>query len=456
MGFRDECGVFGILNNGEMHRLAHCAYYALYALQHRGQESCGIAVENHGVLNYYKNMGLVHEVFSEQILSGLNGNAAIAHVRYSTAGGSRLENAQPTIGEGKYGKIALVHNGNLANCDKLRNMLAEQGEVFTASNDTELLIKLITKYQVQAGGDLEAAVARLMTVSEGAYAIIVMQGQKLVAFRDPYGIRPLCIGKLGNSYMLASESCAFDALGGEIVRDVLPGEIVTIDKSGLHSRRVVEKPNAAACIFEYVYFARPDSYIDGISVHEARINAGRILARECPCEADMVIGAPDSALAAAIGFARESGIPYGRGLIRNNYIGRTFIQPTQEMRDMAVKIKFNVNRNEIEGKRIVMVDDSIVRGTTTRVIVQMLKKAGAKEVHMRISSPPVKHPCFYGIDTPTSTQLIANRMTVDEIRQMIGADSLGYLSLEGLKQSVPANIGQCVACFTGEYCVPKE
>lgn len=453
---RDECGVFAMLNNGDMHDIAHCCYYALYTLQHRGQESCGIAVDNHGVLNYVKDKGWVNKVFTDDNLAGLKGNVAIAHVRYSPASAAAAENIQPIIAECKYGKLALAMNGSLANFEKLRRMLLDDGSVFVAFNDTEMMVKLISKYQVECGGSLEQAIAKLMTVTEGAYAAVAMQGQKIVAFRDPYGIRPLCIGKLGNSYMVASESCAFDSLGGKIVRDVAPGEIVTIDKNGITSFHAVKKEKTAACIFEYVYIARPDSYIDGVSVNEARVNAGRQLFRECPCDADMVIGAPDSALSAAIGYAREAGIEYGRGLIRNNYVGRTFIQPKQEMRDIAVRIKFNVNKNEIAGKRIVMVDDSIVRGTTTRIIIQMLKNAGAKEVHMRISSPPVKFPCYFGVDTPTSSQLIANKMTKDEICRMVGADSLGYLSLEGLIKSVPCDLQQCVACFNGDYCIKKE
>ena len=454
---REECGIFGIYGSAKDGLdVSRLAYFALYALQHRGQESCGIAVDNQGVLSFHRDMGLVSEVFNNAVLDTLKGRLAVGHVRYSTAGGSLCENVQPMIAESRFGRMVLAHNGNLANHDALRQDLYESGETFISSNDTELVIKLIARYQAMEGSP-EKAIAKLMGASKGAYAIVLMMQGKVIGFRDPYGIRPLCIGKLKNSYVFASESCVFDTIGAEFVRDVLPGEIITLDDDGMHSHRVDNKEKSALCVFEYVYFARPDSFIDGISVNEARLQAGRILAQEHPVEADLVIGAPDSALTAAIGYSRESGIEYGHGLIRNRYVGRTFIQPKQELREAAVRIKFSAMKSEVQGKRVIMVDDSIVRGTTTRIIVQMLKDAGAKEVHMRISSPPVKFPCYYGIDTATSSQLIANRMSVDEIRQMIGADSLAYLSLGGLL-NVPVGLkcGLCDACFTGNYCIPHE
>jgi len=450
---REECGVFGVFDMDSSLDVARMTRFALYGFQHRGQESCGIAVGTGKTILSHKDMGLVSEVFNEAILESLKGRQAIGHVRYSGVG--HHDSNQPLVVSYRDGMIAIAHNGNLVNSKALRRDLANQGGFFVAGSDTELILQNLCRQLVQLPP--QEAVARMMGQIHGSYATVALIPNALIGFRDPHGIRPLCLGKRNNAYMLSSESCVFDILGAEFVRDVAPGEIIIIDKNGLRSLQAFSEEKTALCVFEFVYFARPDSYIDGASVHKARMQAGRRLAQEYPGEADLVIGAPDSALSAAKGYSRESGIPYGHGLIRNRYVGRTFIQPTQEMRDAAVRLKFSALAAEIEGKRLVMVDDSIVRGTTTRLIVQMLKKAGAKEVHLRISSPPVKFPCFYGIDTATTAQLVASRLSVKEIREMIGADSLGYLSHEGLMQ-IPQNIncGLCDACFTGKYIVPPK
>lgn len=447
---KEECGVFGIYDR-DSHDVARLTYYALYALQHRGQESAGIAVNDNGTILYQKDMGLVPEIFNDVVLNHLKGKIAIGHVRYSTTGASFRENAQPMIIKYKSGQLALAHNGNLVNALELRNSMEENGAVFQSSNDTEIIANLIARYRISSEST-EEALTKVMKDIRGSFALVILTPKKLIGIRDPQGIRPLCIGKLDNSYILASESCALDAVGAKLIRDVNPGEIVTIDENGLRSIQTETDGKSHLCIFEFVYFARPDSYIDGASVHQARVEAGRILAREHPVEADLVIGAPDGGLNAALGFSRESGIPYGQGLLKNKYVGRTFIQPSQDQRELGVRIKFNVIRDEIEGKRIVMVDDSIVRGTTTRRIVQMLKDAGATEVHMRVSSPPVKYPCYFGIDISSSDQLLASTYNVEEIREMIGADSLGYLSLEGLlKTPAGAGCGFCTACFDARY-----
>jgi amidophosphoribosyltransferase len=454
---KEECGVFGIFNNDEQD-VARLTYYGLYALQHRGQESAGIAVNDGGTILYQKDMGLVPEIFNDVVLNHLKGKIAIGHVRYSTTGASFRENAQPMIIKYKSGQLALAHNGNLVNAAELRNRMEENGAVFQSSNDTEVIANLIARYRVSSEST-EEAIQKVMKDIRGSFALVILTPSKLIGIRDAQGIRPLCIGKLDNSFILASESCALDAVGAKLIRDVKPGEIVTIDESGIKSFQTEVDGKSRLCIFEFVYFARPDSYIDGASVHQARIEAGRILAKEHPVDADLVIGAPDGGLNAALGFSRESGIPYGQGLLKNKYVGRTFIQPDQDQRESGVRIKFNAIRNEIEGKRIVMVDDSIVRGTTTRRIVQMLKDAGAKEVHMRVSSPPYKYPCYFGIDISSSDQLLASSYTVEEIRAMIGADSLGYLSLEGLlKTPLNAGCGFCTACFNADYPmeVPEE
>lgn len=454
---KEECGVFGIYDN-DNHDVARLTYYGLYALQHRGQESAGIAVNDGGTILYHKDMGLVPEIFNDVVLNHLKGRISIGHVRYSTTGASKRENAQPMVAKYRNGQLALAHNGNLVNAAQIRSRLEENGAIFQSTNDTEVIANLISRYRL-TNGSIEETLTNVVKEIKGSYALVILTPKKLIGIRDPYGIRPLCIGKLENSYVLASESCAFDAIGAEFIRDVNPGEIVIIDEDGLISVQTETCGESKLCIFEFVYFARPDSVIDGACVHQARVEAGRQLAREHPADADIVIGAPDGGLNAALGFSRESGIPYGQGLLKNRYVGRTFIQPDQDQRELGVRIKFNAMRSEIEGKRVVMVDDSIVRGTTTRRIVQTLKNAGAKEVHMRVSSPPYKFPCFFGIDTATRKQLVAYNNSIEEIKEMIGADSLEYLSLEGLlKTPCGARCGFCTACFDGGYPVevPEE
>ncbi len=453
---REECGVFGIYDNNDGLDVSRMIYLSLYALQHRGQESCGISVANGQIVRSYKNMGLVSEVFDNNILTSLKGRIGIGHVRYSTTGASTLENCQPISVDYRDGSMALAHNGNLVNIKTLRKQMGAEGSVFITGNDTELIIKYICKFLV-CSESIQEAIIKTMNVIKGSYAVVLLMQGKLIAFRDPFGIRPLCIGQIKNSYMISSESCGFSVLGGKFLREVEPGEIIVIDENGLQSYQAAKEEKSALCVFEYVYFARPDSNICNASVHQARVEAGKQLAIEHPVDADLVIGVPDSALSAALGYSLQSGIPFGHGLMRNRYVGRTFIQPTQEMRDAAVRIKFTALANAVEGKRIIMVDDSIVRGTTTRIIVKMLKDAGAKEVHLRISSPPVKYPCFYGIDIATTSQLIASKLSTEEICRLVGADSLGHLSLEGLLRTpVGAKCGLCDACFTGNYCVDKE
>lgn len=455
---REACGIFGV-SNGDTFDVARLTYFGLYALQHRGQESCGIAVNNDGDISGHKGMGLVSEVFTEKVLDRLEGKMAIGHTRYSTTGANSLENAQPLIVNYKAGRLALAHNGNLVNASKIRHDLEDQGAIFQTATDSEVIANLISRYGLKYDNLIEV-LKRTMDVIQGSYALVIMTPRRLIGIRDPWGLRPLCIGKLQNSFILASETCALDAVGASFLRDVAPGEIVIIEDGQLKSVQThLNKPHNL-CIFEHIYFARPDSFIDGASIYRSRLEAGRLLAIEHPVEADLVVGVPDSGLTAAIGYSRQSGIPYGDALIKNRYVGRTFIQPHQKMREKSVNIKLNALRSEIEGKRIVLIDDSIVRGTTTKKIVQMLKNAGAKEVHMRISSPPVKHPCFFGIDIASRDLLIAAHHSVEEIRDIIGADSLGYLSTEHLLQTpvgAPEN-SFCRACFTGQYpmAVPDE
>jgi len=453
----EECGVFGVYDNDGFD-CARLTYYGLYALQHRGQESCGIAVNDDGTIVYHKDIGLVPEVFNDVILDHLKGQIAVGHVRYSTTGCNLRENAQPLVTKYVKGTLTVAHNGNLVNASKIRSELEKAGAIFQTTNDSEVIAYLIARERVKCSS-VEEAVTSVMGSIQGSYSLVIMSPRKLIGVRDPWGIRPLSIGKLNNSYILASETCAFDAVNAEFIRDVEPGEVVVIDKDGLRSIKDNCPGTSNMCIFEFIYFARPDSIIEGASVYEARKEAGRLLAKEHPVEADLVIGVPDSGLSAAIGYAEESGIPYGEGLIKNRYIGRTFIQPTQSQREIGVKIKLNALKSSIEGKRIVMIDDSIVRGTTSRRIVSMLKDAGAKEVHLRVSSPPFKWPCYFGTDIPSRKQLVACNNTIDEIRDMIGADSLGYLSLESLsKMAVGAKCGFCDGCFTDKYPmkVPKE
>jgi len=453
----EECGVFGIFSNNALD-VARITYHGLYALQHRGQESAGIAVIDEGTVLHHKDMGLVSEIFNRVILDHLTGTCAVGHVRYSTTGSSKRENAQPMVVKYKNGHMAIAHNGNLVNAADLRNKMEENGALFQSTSDTEVIANLISRYRV-GSTNIEDTLPKVMDEIQGSYALVIATPQKLVGIRDPLGIRPLCIGAIEDSYVLASESCALDSVGADFIRDVRPGEIVLIDKDGLTSVQAKTPGESRLCIFEFVYFARPDSVIDGVSVHQARVEAGKRLALEHPVEADIVIGAPDGGLNAALGYARQSGIPYGQGLLKNRYVGRTFIQPEQGQREIGVKIKFNAMKSEIAGKRVVMVDDSIVRGTTTRRIVQMLKSAGAKEVHMRVSSPPYRFPCYFGVDISSTKQLIASQNSIEEIKNIIGADSLEFLSLEGLmKIPIGADCGFCTACFDGNYPmeVPEE
>lgn len=450
-GLHEECGVFGIFSDGTIPP-AYACYNGLLALQHRGQESCGIAVTDDGVIDYHKNMGLVTEVFNNSILDSLPGQMGISHVRYSTAGGSVLENAQPLVMRYVKGTLAVAHNGNLTNAVEIRRELEQTGAIFQTTIDSEVICYVIARERLKCHS-VEEAVAAAMQKIKGAYSLLVMSPRKLIAARDPHGFRPLCIGKYNNSYVFASESAALDACGAEFVRDVEPGEIVVADGDGIRSIKPdFGEKKKSLCIFEYIYFARSDSFIDGVSVYESRKQAGRILAREFPVEADMVIGVPESGIDAAIGYSEESGIPYEKAIVKNGYIGRTFIKPTQSDRMKSVRIKLNPIADMVRGKRVVMIDDSIVRGTTIDRIVTMLREAGAKEVHMRISSPPFMWPCYYGTDIPSRGELIACKHTIEEITKLSGADSLGYLPVECLSEMLNyKNVDFCDGCFTGKY-----
>jgi len=446
----EECGVFAIYSP-ETTDVAVQTYMGLYALQHRGQESCGIVVNDRGVFTYHKDLGLVHDVFTKDVLEHLGeGNIAVGHVRYSTTGSSRRSNAQPLVVRHVKGSMAIAHNGNLTNAYELRTEYELKGAIFHSTNDTEVISYAITEQRLVCGS-IEEAVEKAMYRLKGAYCIAVMSPQKLIIARDPVGFHPLSIGKLGDSVIASSETCAFDSIGAEFVRDVRPGEIVVIDKNGMRSitTHCTDKPHL--CVFEYVYFARPDSLIEGASVHEARLKAGEYLWKEHPADADVVIGVPDSGLDAALGYANASGIPYGVGFIKNRYVGRTFIQPSQTERTNSVKIKLNVIKDTVKGKRVVLIDDSIVRGTTSRRIVNLVREAGAKEIHIRISCPPFTNPCYFGTDIDSKENLIACRMSVDEICREIGADSLGYLSVEGVNSLTDADCRFCDGCFTGNY-----
>jgi amidophosphoribosyltransferase len=423
-------------------------YYGLYALQHRGQESAGISVNKEGKIQSHKDVGLVSDVFKGDVLKQLKGNIGIGHVRYSTSGEDGVTNAQPLTVNHSSGQIALAHNGNLINDGALRNMLEDSGVVFQTTIDTEVMVNILARGLRH--GMIEA-IQRMVEILKGAYAVVINVGDKLVGIRDPFGLRPLCLGKRDDDYFLASESCALDAIGAELVRDIEPGEIIVIDDNGLTSYGQNNWVKKKACIFEQIYFARPDSIMDETSVYAARHKAGRILAKESPVDADIVIGVPDSGVPAAIGYAEASGIPYGVGLIKNKYIGRTFIQPNQQLREEGVRIKLNPLRDTIEGKRVVIIDDSIVRGTTSKRLVSILRQAGAKEVHFRVTSPPVSHTCHFGIDTPRRKYLIGAKKSVEEIRQILEADTLAYISLEGLTESVDGRTTFCRACFDGEY-----
>ena len=449
MSIHEECGVFGVIAP-EAANVAEISYYGLYALQHRGQESCGIVVNDDGIFASHKDIGLVSEVFSSDILSKMPyGTMAVGHTRYGTTGGTNRSNCQPIEVNHQKGRMALAHNGNLSNAAQLRDELELSGAIFHTTSDTETIAYIVTRERLKAPS-IEEALSRAMNVLDGAYSLILMSPQKLICARDPYGFRPLCYGKTPDgTYVVASESCAVKAVGAEFIRDVEPGEIIVFTKNGLASRREhCNKKDKKLCIFEYIYFARPDSSIDGVSVHQARVKAGEILARVHPAEADVVIGVPDSGLDAALGFSRWSGIPYGIGLIKNKYIGRTFIEPGDRLD--KVKIKLSAIEGAVRGKRVVLIDDSIVRGTTSSRIVKLLREAGAREIHMRISAPPFLHPCYYGTDIDSEEHLIACKHSVKEISDMIGADSLGYLPAENLAE-LTGSCDICSACFTGAY-----
>lgn len=452
-GLGEECGVFGAYDM-DGHDVAASIYYGLFALQHRGQESCGIAVTDTAgkrkVLSR-KGLGHVNDVFDEEVLSELKGNLGVGHVRYSTAGGTRVENAQPLVINYVKGTLAIAHNGNLVNAIELRKELEYTGAIFQTTIDSEVIAYHIARERLEAA-TAEEAVRLAMKKIKGAYALVVSSPRKMIGARDPFGLKPLCIGKRENTYFLASESCAIAAVDAEFVRDVLPGEIVTITKDGIASDMSMAMPaeKQARCIFEYIYFARPDAYIDGVSVYESRLIAGRSLAKHHPVNADLVVGVPESGNVAAMGYAMESGIPYGMAFVKNSYVGRTFIKPKQSSRESSVRIKLNVLTEAVKGKRVIMIDDSIVRGTTSDRIVGMLREAGAKEVHVRISSPPFLHPCYFGTDIPSEDQLIAHNRSVDEICKIIGADSLAYLDEECLYE-MSKGLGICTGCFNGKY-----
>jgi amidophosphoribosyltransferase len=444
--FKDECGVFGIFGNPEA---ANLGYLGLYALQHRGQESAGIAAADGERMRVSRAMGHVADVFSEAVLSGLPGHLAIGHTRYSTAGESHLQNAQPFLIDCAHGQIAVAHNGNLVNARELRDDLVRNGAIFQTSSDTEVVLHLYARSKAPS---VEEALVESIAQLRGAYSFAFLTKNRLIAARDPHGFRPLALGKLGDAWIVCSETCALDLIGATYVRDVEPGELLIISDGGLRSIQVFPPSPLAHCVFEHVYFARPDSYVFGRSVNDVRTELGRVLAREAPADADVVVPIPDSGVCAAIGFAAEAKLPLQMGLIRNHYVGRTFIQPQQSIRHFGVRVKLNPVRSILEGKRVVLIDDSIVRGTTSRKIVKMVKAAGAREVHLRISCPPTISPCFYGVDTPSRSELIAATHTQEEIRKYVEADSLSYLSLEGLRAAVGSQQGSyCTSCYTGVY-----
>jgi amidophosphoribosyltransferase len=454
MAIHEECGVFGVYDpDGDC---ARSTYYGLYALQHRGQEACGIAANNNRDITYEKDVGLVGDVFSEEMLDKLNGTMAIGHVRYATTGAGGRENAQPMVVKYVKQQLAVVHNGNLVNTEKLRDYFEKKGAIFQTESDTELISYSIARERLDCGS-IEQAVKQALPFLIGAFSIIVMSPRKLIAARDPWGFRPLCIGRKGKAIYFASESCALDSVQAEYVREIDPGEIVVVEDGEITSIRDCCTDKGHMCIFEYIYFARPDSNICGQSVHMARQNAGRMLARQHPVEADLVFGVPDSGLDAALGYAAESGIPYGEGFVKNRYIGRTFITPDQQSREAAVRIKLGALTSQVKGKRVVMIDDSIVRGTTSRAIVKLLREAGATEVHVRISAPEFIAPCYFGTDVPDKTKLISCQYNVEEVKNQIGADSLGFLGLDTLEELAPdAQCGFCKGCFTDKYPIDVE
>ena len=443
--FHDECGVFGISSYEDA---ARHTYLGLYALQHRGQESAGIISTDGSELYQEKGMGHVADVFDDQNLSALVGNSAIGHVRYSTAGDTSLANAQPIVSESWRGPIALAHNGNFVNVLRLRHKLENDGASFQTSSDTEVVLHLLARSPQE---NLDEAILEVLQQLQGAYSMVLLTTHQLYAIRDPFGVRPLCLGRIDGSYTVASETCAFDLIGAEYIRDIAPGEVLKIEAGQLQSFFLPPAPRHAHCIFEHVYFSRPDSRVFDRSVYQSRYEMGRRLAREAPVEADLVVPVPDSGMTAALGYSEESGIPFNVGLIRNHYVGRTFIEPKQSIRHFGVKIKHNPVKELLENKRVILIEDSIVRGTTSRKIVELVRSAGATEVHLRISSPPTISPCYYGIDTPTHRELIGANRSVEEILEFTGADTLHYLSLEGMKEAVSDEQNFCSACFDGEY-----
>ena len=445
--FKDECGVFGIYPNKSMD-VASMVYYGLYALQHRGQESAGIAVSDGETINIHKGMGLITEAFSKENLNELKGSISIGHVRYSTSGDTRIENAQPLLSQSKLGAIAMAHNGTLVNADVIRELLEDGGHIFHTSIDSEVIANLIAR---GAKKGIERAIFDAIQAVRGSFAMVILTEDKLIGVRDPHGIRPLCLGKFEDGYVLSSESCALDAIGAELVRDIEPGEIIIIDDKGIKSYKYSENTQCQTCAFEYIYFARPDSTIDGLDVHYTRVRAGEELYKEHKIEADVVVAVPDSGIPAAIGYSKASGIPYDTGFVKNRYVGRTFITPSQEIREKAVAVKLNPLKVNISGKRVILIDDSIVRGTTSKHLVDSLRRAGAKEVHFLVASPIVKFPCYFGIDTPYRSQLIGAEKSIEEINETIGADSLGYLSMEGMYKCFKNDCEYCVGCFNGIY-----
>ena len=454
-GIHEACGVFGMYDL-DGNDVASSIYYGLFALQHRGQESCGIAVSDtsgpKGRVDSKKGMGLVNEVFTGDVLEKLHGNLGVGHVRYSTAGESTLANAQPLVLNYAKGTLALAHNGNLINANQLRKELSQTGAIFQTTIDTETIAYVIARERLRSQS-VEEAVSRTVDRLQGAYSLVIMSPRKLIAVRDPFGFKPLCLGRRDNTYIVASESSALETIGAKFIRDVLPGEIVTVDADGKvesDTSHCLPEDQEARCIFEYIYFARLDSSIDGISVYDSRIRAGRYLAIDSPVDADLVVDVPESGRAAALGYSLESGIPYGTAFVKNAYVGRSFISPKQKNRESAVQVKLNVLHEAVKGKRIIMIDDSIVRGTTSDRIVTMLREAGAKEVHMRVAAPPFLWPCYFGIDIPVREQLIAYNRSIEDIRKVIGADSLGYLRVERLSEMVNGK-GICMGCFTGKY-----
>ena len=448
--FKDECGVFGIYVNKPVD-VASVTYYGLYALQHRGQESAGIAVANGEEVKIHKGLGLITEAFNSDnldYLKSLNGNISVGHVRYSTAGAKTVENAQPLLANTKLGPIAMAHNGNLVNADVIRELLEDGGHVFHTSVDSEVLASLIARGSKRG---IERAVVNAISAVRGSFAMVIMTKDKLIGIRDPHGIRPLCLGKIDEGYILSSESCALDSVGAELVRDIETGEIVVIDSDGVKSIKYSEGTTCQTCAFEYIYFARPDSVIDELDVYNTRVKQGEVLYQEHKIDADLVVAVPDSGIPAAVGYSKASGIPYEMGFVKNRYVGRTFISPSQELRERAVAVKLNPLKVNVKGKRVILIDDSIVRGTTSKHLIDSLRRAGATEVHFLVASPIVKFPCYFGIDTPYRSELIGANKSVEEIRETIGCDSLGYLSLEGMYEGFYGRRNFCVGCFNGVY-----